>query len=161
MPVRGVFAYARQSEVEVLHVLIGKKDQESIQSHFQALTGKVRMVLFEAAMDCPYCSQTKELVTELADLSPQIDVEVYNYHTDDAAVRKYGITKIPAIVLLDGNEKDYGIRFYGIPSGYEFSTLIEDIMMISTGKTSLTEKTIETLKSLKEKVHLQVFVTPT
>lgn len=142
-------------------MLIGKKDQEAISSHFQALTGKVRMVLFEAAMDCAYCAQTKELVTEVAALSPQIDVEVYNYHTDEVAVRKYGITKIPAIVLLDDQDKDYGIRFYGIPSGYEFSTLIEDIMMVSTGKTSLTEKTVEVLKNLKQKVHLQVFVTPT
>nr|WP_245926336.1 thioredoxin family protein [Sulfoacidibacillus thermotolerans] len=142
-------------------MLIGKKDQEAIKSHFAALTGKVRMVFFEAALDCPYCPQTKQLVTELAELSPLLEVEVYNYHTDEIAVKKYGINKIPAIVLLDGEEKDYGIRFYGIPSGYEFSTLIEDIMMVSTGKTSLTAKTIETLKNLKQKVHLQVFVTPT
>ncbi len=142
-------------------MLINKKDQDAIRSHFDNLTGKVRLVMFEASLDCSYCPQTKQLIEELSGLSDKLSAEFYNFHTDDEMVKKFGIDKIPAIVLLDDSDKDYGIRFYGIPSGYEFATLIEDILMVSTGKTSLSAKTVDVLQNLQKPVHLQVFVTPT
>jgi glutaredoxin-like protein len=57
--------------------------------------------------------------------------------------------------------RDYGIRYFGIPSGYEFSSLIEDIMMVSSGQSGLSAATKEVLANLEKPVHLQVFVTPT
>jgi len=58
---------------------------------------------------------------------------------DDAV--KYGVDKIPATVLLDENGKDYGIKFFGIPSGYEFASLLEDIKLLGTGKERLITRT--------------------
>ena len=58
-------------------------------------------------------------------------------------------------------DTDYGIRFFGIPSGYEFNSLIESILMIGKGESGLTEKTKQELKELKTPFHFQVFVTPT
>lgn len=142
-------------------MLLGEKEREAVRARLDSLTGQVRLILFEAALDCPYCSQTNELITEVASLSPLLEVQIHNFHTDTEAVERYGIRHIPALVLLDGDGKDYGIRFYGIPSGYEFSTLLEDIQMISTGHTSFSEHATATLRALKEKVHLQVFITPT
>jgi glutaredoxin-like protein len=57
--------------------------------------------------------------------------------------------------------KDYGIRYYGIPSGYEFTSLIEDVVAVSTGDTGLSDETLEALTAITEPVHIQVFVTPT
>jgi glutaredoxin-like protein len=76
----------------------------------------------------------------------------------------YGIDKIPAIAILrteDGTDRDYGIRFYGIPSGYEFSSIIEDIIGVSKGESGLKPKSKQVLAELTEPVHFQVFVTPT
>ena len=73
--------------------------------------------------------------------------------------KQFNIDKIPATVIM--GDKDYGIRFYGIPSGYEYSSLIECIMDVSRGKTSLSDKTREKLRAIDRDVHLQVFVTPT
>lgn len=142
-------------------MLIGIKEQDIIRTRFKNLTGHVKFILFETALDCPYCPQTKQLIDEVAALSPVLEVQVYNFRTDEEAVKQYKIAQIPAIVLVDEAGKDYGIRFYGIPSGYEFSTLLEDIEMVSTGKTSLSQKTLDALQTLKQSVHLQVFVTPT
>ena len=71
--------------------------------------------------------------------------------------------KIPATVILEGGEfgKDFGIRYYGIPSGYEFSSLIQDVMMVSGGDPQLSAEMVDWLAELKTPVHLQVFVTPT
>ena len=67
--------------------------------------------------------------------------------------------KIPAIAVE--GEKDYGVRFYGEPAGYEFATLIEAIKAVSAGESGLATKTKEALAGLKDPLHLQVFVTPT
>jgi len=67
----------------------------------------------------------------------------------------------PVKRVVDGEEKDFGIRFFGIPSGYEFTSVIEDIADVSRGKVDLQDKTREVLAGLTEPVHMQVFVTPT
>ena len=72
---------------------------------------------------------------------------------------EYGIDKIPAIAVV--GEKDYGIRFFGIPSGYEFSSLIESIKLASSGEAQLSPAGIEFIEGLEEPVHIQVYVTPT
>jgi glutaredoxin-like protein len=141
-------------------MLLGEKEREAIGARLHSLTGKVRLLFFESALDCPYCPQTKELLRELAGLSPLLDIQVFNFHTDAEAVRRFGVARVPALVLLDEQEKDYGIRFYGIPAGFEFSTLLEDILMISTGRTNLAESSVNQLKALGDRVHLQVFITP-
>jgi alkyl hydroperoxide reductase subunit AhpF len=100
---------------------------------------------------------------ELAELSDKITLEVYDFVDDKEVAEQYNIDKIPATVVMKGGDgaKDYNIRYFGIPSGYEFSSLIEDIMMVSAEDSGLSETTKEYLASLSEPVHLQVFVTPT
>ena len=53
------------------------------------------------------------------------------------------------------------IRFLGLPAGYEFSTLIADIVDVSTGTVALSEATQTELRGLEQDLHLQVSVTPT
>ena len=49
----------------------------------------------------------------------------------------------------------------GIPSGYEFSSLIEDLVDVARGETDLAPKAVAELAGLKNRVHIQVFGTPT
>ena len=88
---------------------------------------------------------------------------MHEVETDPAEARLYGIDKVPAVVVLGGESgrRDFGIRFFGSPAGYEFATLIEDTQMASRGITDLAEETIEALSHLTAPLHLQVFVTPT
>jgi glutaredoxin-like protein len=79
---------------------------------------------------------------------------------DTEVVKHYKIDKTPAIVIMD-NKKDYGIRYFGIPSGYEFASLLESIEIVSTRTTQLSAVTIEIIKKVDSPVHLQIFVTPT
>ena len=71
-----------------------------------------------------------------------------------------GIARTPAIAILAG-EKDHGVRFYGMPSGYEFGTLVDAILDVSSGDSGLSEPTRTALAQLTRPVHLQVFSTPT
>lgn len=140
--------------------LIGKEDRETIRKMFdQEFVNDVKLVMFTQEFECQFCRETRQLVEELGEISPRVRVEVYNFVTDKDKAEFYGIDKIPAIAII--GTKDYGIRFYGIPSGYEFTGLIETMIAVSKGESGLSQKTKEALAKLEVPVHLQVFVTPT
>jgi glutaredoxin-like protein len=92
-----------------------------------------------------------------------ITLEVYDFVADKEIAGHYNIDKIPATIIMAGGDetKDFGIRYYGIPSGYEFSSLIHDILMVGGEAPVLSETTRQWLADLTEPIHIQVFVTPT
>ncbi len=139
--------------------LLKNKDKEVVKKEFAKLKDNVTLIVFTQELECEYCKETRELVEELAGLSDKIKYEIYNFAIDKEKVSEYGIDKIPAIVVKGA--RDYGIRFYGIPAGYEFTTLIEDIIDVSNGESGLLNQTKEKIKTVDKPVHIQVFVTPT
>ena len=134
-------------------------DRDAIRKELAGLTGPVKLINFTQELECQYCKETGEIIRELAQLSDKLSSESYNFITDKEMVDKFKIDKIPATVVM--GQDDRGIRFYGIPSGYEFISLLEDIRMVSSGSSGLNPKTIEILGKLQKPLHLQVFVTPT
>ena len=125
----------------------------------QAMVDEVRVVLFTQEIECPFCKETREIVEEAASLSPKIKVEAYDFVKHAEKVKEFGIVRIPAIAIV--GKRDYGIRFYGIPSGYEFTAFIHDIIDVSKGTTSLLDTTKAKLKTVDRPIHIQVFVLPT
>ena len=139
--------------------LLNDRVRKEVRSHLADLTNPVTFKVFTQAFECEYCRETRELVEEVASLSDQIKVEVYDFEKDKSVADRYGIDKIPALAVMGA--KDYGVRLYGIPSGYEFTTLIEDIGLVSRGDSGLSPATRALVKRLTKPVHIQVFVTPT
>jgi glutaredoxin-like protein len=109
--------------------------------------------------ECMFCKETRQLLGEVSALSDKIKLTIYDFEGDKDKVNEYGIDKIPATVIM--NKKDLGIRFFGIPSGYEYASLIETIVDVSKGKTGLSQKTKDALQGIDKDIHIQVFVTPT
>lgn len=139
--------------------LLKEKDKEFIKKEFLRLKSDVTLIVFTQELECEYCRETRELVEEISALSDKIKSEVYDFAVDKEKIEEYGIDKIPAIVVK--GVRDYGIRFYGIPAGYEFTTLIEDIIDVSNGESGLLNQTKEKISTIDKPVHIQVFVTPT
>jgi len=124
----------------------------------EKLVNPVKILVFTQEVECDFCANTRQLVQELAALSDKITVEVYDL-VADAEAKEYGIDKIHALAII--GEKDYGVRIYGIPYGYEFQTLVNAVINVSKGKTDLSEKTKAILGEVKSPVHIQVFVSLT
>ncbi|HEV8663155.1 MAG TPA: hypothetical protein VGT06_08465 [Candidatus Methylomirabilis sp.] len=139
--------------------MLSERDRRGIQDRLKQMEGPVKLVNFTQELECPTCRETGQLLQELSGLSEKLSLEVYNFQLDKQQVSQYQIDKIPATVVA--GVKDYGIRFYGLPAGYEFATLLEDILAVSRGKSALSPATIERLRTLDRPLHLQVFVTPT
>ena len=140
--------------------LIPDDKKELLRNDFkEKMEGPVKIVMFTQEIECGSCSNTRDLVQELATLNDKISVEVYDFVADAAKAKEYGIDKIPALAII--GKKDYGVRIYGLPYGYELQTLIEAVMNVSKGKTDLSDKTKSILTEVKAPVHIQVFVTLT
>ena len=143
--------------------LLKEEDRNALVEEFSNLTHPVKLIMFSQEMECQYCRETRALVEEISGLSDSLSAEVYDLVNDADVAEAYSIDKIPAIAIVqDGDEpKDFGIRYFGIPSGYEFSSLITDIMVVSSGDSGLSAETKAWAAGLTSPVHLQVFVTPT
>jgi glutaredoxin-like protein len=145
--------------------LISEKDAEFLRKEFETnLVEPVKLVMFTQEFECQFCTETRQIVEEVAALSDKVEAEIRDFVADKEVAELYRIDKIPAIAVVqagDGGEKDYGVRFFGIPSGYEFTSVIEDIIDVSKGDSGLQPKSKEAVAGITKPVHFQVFVTPT
>ena len=141
--------------------LLNDRDQAAVRKEFERLTGPVKLVVFSQELAAAeLCRQNEELVREVAELAPELlTVEVLNLAIDRERAEAYGIERVPATVVEGA--RDYGLRFLGIPAGYEFSNLIDSIIIASTGAGALSEETQRALAELTDDVDIKVFSTPT
>jgi glutaredoxin-like protein len=142
--------------------LINERDAQAIRAQLAAgLTRPVQLALFVSAHNCEYCQLTRELAEALCALHDDLTLAVYDLQADAERAALLGVDKAPALVVLGGpSHTDYGVRFYGIPSGYEFASLLEAIRMVGSDSVELQPATRAFLAELTAPVHLQVFVTP-
>jgi glutaredoxin-like protein len=130
----------------------------------ESLKNPVHMMFFGSNENCEYCDETRQLVEEVTDISDQLSLEIYDLDSDADLAEKYNVDKAPGVVIAakEGDQiTDYGVRLAGIPSGHEFTSLIQDIVLVSNRDSGLNPQTREFLKDLDKPITLQVFVTPT
>ena len=149
---------------------LSEQDTTFLQETFQnQMVGDVTIRLFTqrvTSLTVPgfeqqteLCGQANAITEELAALSDKIHLETYDYRADAEELKQHGIERIPSVIV--GNDTMSPARFLGVVAGHEFSTLIHDILDLSTNTIELSDETKEILSGLEEDVHLQVFVTPT
>lgn len=145
--------------------LLDERVEQQVKEVFQSLRGDVALVFFGSqSQTCTYCEDAKLLVTEVASLSDKLHLELYELEKHPEESKKYQLDKAPSFLVASydqGKIVDHGIRYLGIPAGHEFTSLIRDILMVSSGDSGLLPETREFLAGLKSPITLQVFVTPT
>jgi len=137
---------------------------KQIQEAFAEVKEPVQVLLFSSKDNCDYCNDTQQLLEEVTALHEKLDLSVYDIQEHADVASKFNVTNAPGIVIAakdNAEVKNLGVQFSGIPSGHEFSTLINDILIVSKRDSGLNEKTREFLRNLDKPLHLQVFVTPT
>ena len=140
--------------------MLTARDQEAVRKEFERIQGPVKLVVFSQELVAgDLCRQNEALVREVAELDDRISVEVLNPAIDRVRAEAYGVAEVPAIVVEGA--RDYGLRFLGIPSGYEFSNLIDSIIVASSGEAGLSDDTKAALAGLTGDVDIKVFSTPT
>ena len=139
--------------------LLRDTDVAEIRERLQAMVNPVKLVHFTQELNLEYGREARQLLEELSQISDKLSLETYNYLIDKEKVAEYAVDKVPATVIRNG--KDYGIRFFGLPAGYEFAALLDAIMAVSEGDSGLQPESRQKLAQLTQPVHLQVFTSPT
>jgi alkyl hydroperoxide reductase subunit AhpF len=111
--------------------------------------------------------QAEALLSEVAGLSDRIHLRVVNPRTNLDEATTYGVELDPAVIIerrpIDGVHRPNAgrIRMYGLPAGYEFTTLLAAVTAASRVAPKLRPETLASLARITDPVHIQVFVTPT
>ncbi|MEW5878037.1 MAG: protein disulfide oxidoreductase [Acidobacteriota bacterium] len=140
--------------------LLSEKDAKKVQEILNALPATVEVHFFTQELECQFCRETGELLRELAALSPKLKLVEHDFLLDKDAASAFGVEMVPAIVPV-GPAGDLGLRFYGIPAGYEFASLLESFKLAAGADPELAPETKEFLAQLAQELELEVYVTPT
>lgn len=125
------------------------------------LIDEVQIAFFGSEINCPGCRDTFLFMEEFCSLHDKISLSYYDIEKDQGFAGQLGVDKTPAIVLLDAQGHDHGLRFYGIPAGYEIHTLIASVRELSGYPAEMPEDINLRINRITEPIHIQVFVTPT
>jgi len=123
------------------------------------LPNPVRIVVFTQENECRYCKEAQEMAQDLAGLSDKLPVKVCDLSKDAEQAARYPVDRTPAFVIV--GEQDYGIRYYGVPAGFEFTTLLALVELVGRRDSGLKPEQRAKLAGLALPVNLQVFVTLT
>jgi glutaredoxin-like protein len=149
---------------ETMTQLLNEDIQKQVRDALAQMKEPVHVFFFGSKQNCDYCEDTRQLLEEVTALSDKLSLGIHDIDSDAAIASQYHVDKTPGVVIAakDGDTiTDYGIRFAGIPAGHEFSSLIQDFILVSGRDSGLSAATREQLKLLKKPVLLQVFSTPT
>lgn len=147
--------------------MIVEEDKEFLRGKFgEELDQPVKILAFTRTaeaidlpgFECEFSDEVSDLMDELASLSEKISVEHHVYSADDDLVKELGVDKLPALVLTRGGNRS--IRYFGVPGGYEFGSLVEDLVDLSRDTTDLSQESKDIIRALSGNVHIQVFMTP-
>jgi alkyl hydroperoxide reductase subunit AhpF len=136
------------------------EDEAKVREVLAALERPVELVVahgpeetpLPGARDVDFGAETERVVEGLASLSEHV-----SYRVEE---RPPGIELVPAVLVLPEGE-DVGIRYYGLPWGYELSSLVGAVIEAGKREPSLSPESLERLRGLDRDLAIDVFVTPT
>ena len=144
--------------------LLSPADQDRLRESFDEMTANVRLLFFTQTLDGEMCLQTRQILDELPPLSGRISIEEVNFVLEKERAIQYGIDRVPAVALIGqdvGGDRDSRIRFLGTPSGYEFISLVQAILLVGGCGSNLTDANRQRIVAVDKPTTIQVFSTPT
>ena len=148
--------------------MIPLHEQDLLKQFFaDRLTGPVKIehfsqrplaIIVPGREECRFCTEARQMLTELRGLSPKISLQVHELGESQALATRYGIERVPATVLR--GQQNRPVLIEGLPSGALFPGLVEGIAFLSTGSTYLDAKIKRRLDRIREEVRVRIFVSP-
>jgi glutaredoxin-like protein len=140
--------------------MLDDKTKAEIKQILTPMQKPVTIQLFTQMIECGLCKETHELMDELVALTDKLKLERSELGANPISDVNLKIDKVPAMIIRN-QEKNYGIRFFGIPAGYEFAAFLSAILLVSNGDIHLTQDTKNFLDNLQKDIHIEVLTAPT
>jgi hypothetical protein len=138
--------------------MLSEKDKVYVHKTLDGMKDEVRLTLFSRdGGDCKYCGEAEGLLSDIAAADPRVKLEILSLKKDAARAKQLGIDKVPGIALL--GKKDHNLRYFGLPSGYDFIPFVETIRAVGDDAPGVSPESAAQLARLSKPVQLSVFVT--
>ncbi len=139
--------------------LFDQEIKDQLKSILSSLNNTIKILFFTQEIECPSCSMTHEFLSEIVELSDKMHLSTYEFKKDKEIADKFKIDKIPAIIVTDEKETIQGVRFFGMPAGYEINSFLSACLEVSGHKENIDSKILEEIKKIDKEIHIQVFIT--
>lgn len=149
--------------------VLSDQDRETIHRRLESeLVDPVRVVVFSepatglyvpGRRECLSCSQTEALMKEIAEVADKVHLEIHNVREEPELAAEWSVALTPTIAIC--RDQDSGVRFLGLPGGFEFASFLETLIAASSEGAGLQQETLSRLSSLDQDLDLKIFVTPT
>lgn len=133
--------------------------RQQLTEMLKTLKEPVQILFFTQQFECNTCRNTHEFLEELTALSDKLSLVVKDFVKDSALAKQYGVDKIPAILILPQDQRDTGLKFYGVPGGYEINSFIKALQEVSGSPEKLPDDVLQRIRAIDKEVHIQVFIT--
>ena len=150
-------------------MLFSENEMDNIKREMGKLKEKVVLKLFtdfktqedgKKLRKCMACEGTYELLKTLEELSNgKLLIEEISTEENEEEANKFNVTKIPAILFVDENDKEI-IRYLANPTGSEFIPFLNSIQYFSGVRPYYADQIITHLKKIS-KSKIKIFITPT
>ena len=135
------------------------KERSLAREELGSLEGKASLVLFTEEEGCETCGEAERFVEEMAALAPKVSCEILSLTADGRRAAELGIDKVPGMAIIGAG--DSGIRYFGLPLGYEFGEFVKALRQVMDSKPALAPETLLALSRLNRQITLTVFVVDT
>ncbi len=141
--------------------LFEEKVKTQLAQILSKLSERVNLLYFTQELECGTCKDTHAFLDEIIALSDKLGLTIFDFVKDKEKADYYKVERIPAILFLDSKNNDTGIRFYGMPAGYEINSFIQSLMEVSGVRQPLPEPLATRIANIAKDIHIQVFVSLT
>lgn len=141
--------------------LFDEKVKTQLRQILAKLSERVNLLYFTQELECGTCKDTHSFLDEIISLSDKLGLTVFDFVKDKEKADFYKVERIPAILFLDSKNNDTGIRFYGMPAGYEINSFIQSLIEVSGVRQPLPAQLASRAANIAKDIHIQVFVSLT
>lgn len=122
----------------------------NIKSQLQQYLGMLEgdIILKLSAGEDAVSIETRELVNEIASMSPRISIE------------NSSLKRTPSFEVNQKNGIS-GVTFAGVPLGHEFTSLVLALLQVSGRKPKIDDNLIEAIKNIKGSFHFETYISLT
>lgn len=132
-------------------------ETEELKRLFSILKNKIHIFLFtKKDNNQVYNDIAGNVLRWFGSISDKIEVNPYSLSHRFA--QKYNVKYSPTLLF---EPETYGIKWLGAPVGEEGRAFVELIILLGTGKSTLSEDSEKILSNIYEKRHVRLFVSPT
>lgn len=141
--------------------MFDEKTKKKLTEILSEMKEEVKIIFFTDNKEENATKETGLFLDEIGLMSNKILIEKKEIGKDKITDEQYDVDKVPAMILVDSKGKNTGVRYFGLPGGYEINSFVKGILEVSGKRDKIPDELISRINKIDKKIHIQVFVSMT